>query len=243
MTTLLPPVALQAEWQVARDQLLVKEKAHTRAGDALAAERRRLPMVEITKQYLFEGENGKASLLDLFEGRRQLILYHFMFAPRVGGWPSAGCEGCSWYADNVGNLSHLHARDTSFVMVSLAPVPNLRAYKKRMDWSMPWFSSSENDFNADFGISTAYGEGSGTSVFLRDGDSVFRSYFTTGRGDEKLGGFWAYLDLTPLGRQETWEDSPAGWPQSEPHAWVHRHDEYAHKTLTASCCGHSPPAQ
>ena len=197
----------------------------------------------ITERYIFDGENGKASLLDLFEGRRQLILYHFMFAPSVGGWPSAGCEGCSWYADNVGNLRHLHARDTSFVMVSLAPEPNIRAYKKRMDWSMPWFSSSENDFNADFGISTADGEGSGTSVFLRDGDSVFRSYFTTGRGDEKLGGLWDYLDLTPLGRQETWEDSPAGWPQSEPHAWVHRHDEYALKTITASCCGHSPPAQ
>lgn len=132
----------------------------------------------------------------MFEGRRQLILYHFMFAPNVGGLPSAGCEGCSWYADNVGNLGHLHGRDTSFVMVSRAPLPNILGYKKRMGWRMPWVSSSENDFNADFGISTADGEGSRTSVFLRDGDSVFRSYFTTGRGDEKLGGFWAFLDLT-----------------------------------------------
>ena len=236
MKSTLPSVVPYAEWQSARDQLLVKEKAHTRASDALAAERRRLPMVEITKRYVFDGENGRASLLDLFEGRRQLILYHFMFAPNVGGWPSAGCEGCSWYADNVGNLSHLQARDTSFVMVSLAPLPNILAYKKRMGWNMPWFSSSENDFNVDFGISSVEGEGSGTSVFLRDGDTVFRSYFTTGRGDEKLGGLWAYLDLTPLGRQEHWEDSPAGWPQSEAHEWLRRHDEYAQASPMANCC-------
>ncbi len=236
MKSTLPPVVSQAEWQAARDQLLVKEKAHTRASDALAAERRRLPMVEITMPYIFDGENGKASLLDLFEGRRQLILYHFMFAPSVGGWPSAGCESCSWYADNVGNLSHLQARNTSFVMVSLAPLPNLLAYKKRMGWRMRWFSSSENIFNVDFGISSAEGEGSGTSVFLRDGDRVFRSYFTTGRGDEKLGGIWACLDLTPLGRQEQWEDSPGDWPQSEAHEWLRRHDEYAQETPIAKCC-------
>ncbi len=238
MKSTLPPVASHIEWQAARDRLLVKEKAHTRAGDALAAERRRLPIVEVTKRYVFDGKNGNVSLVDLFEGRRQLILYHFMFAPSVGGWPSAGCEGCSWYADNVGNLNHLHARDTSFVMVSRAPISNILEYRRRMGWSMPWFSSSENDFNADFGISTVEGEGSGTRVFIREGDSVFRSYFTTGRGDEKLGGFWAYLDLTPLGRQEKWEDSPAGWPQSEPHEWVHRHDEYAQDTKAASCCEH-----
>ena len=126
-TKALPKIVSAAEWQVARDQLLEKEKAHTRAGDALAAERRRLPMVEITKPYLFDGPEGKVSLLDLFAGRRQLILYHFMFAPSVGGWPSAGCEGCSWYADNVGNLSHLHTRDTSFVLISRAPLPNINA--------------------------------------------------------------------------------------------------------------------
>jgi predicted dithiol-disulfide oxidoreductase (DUF899 family) len=226
MKNKLPPIVSPAEWQAARDRLLVKEKAHTRASDALAAERRRLPMVEITKPYLFDGTEGKASLLDLFEGRRQLILYHFMFAPSVEGWPAAGCDACSWYADNVGNLSHLYARDTSFVMISLAPLSNILAYKKRMGWSLPWFSSSENDFNLDFGVSTPEGETSGTSVFLRDEARVYRTYFTTGRGDETLGNFWTFLDLTPLGRQENWEDSPEGWLQSEPYVWWRRHDEY-----------------
>jgi predicted dithiol-disulfide oxidoreductase (DUF899 family) len=230
----LPPIVSPAEWQAARDRLLMKEKAHTRASDALAAERRRLPMVEITKPYLFEGPEGKATLLDLFEGRSQLIVYHFMFAPSVGGWPTAGCDACSWYADNVGNLAHLHARDTSFAMISLAPLPNILAYKKRMGWNLPWFSSSESDFNLDFGVSSPEDETSGTSVFLRDEDRVFRTYFTTGRGDEALGSFWTFLDLTPFGRQENWEDSPEGWPQSEPYVWWHRHDEYdeASKRIT-----------
>ena len=226
MKNKLPPIVSPAEWQAARDRLLVKEKAHTRASDALAAERRRLPIMEISKPYLFDGPEGKVSLLDLFAGRRQLIMYHFMFAPSVDGWPTAGCDACSWYADNVGNLSHLYARDTSFVMVSLAPLSNILAYKKRMGWNLPWFSSSESDFNVDFGMSIAEGETSGTSVFLRDEGRVFRTYFTTGRGDETLGSFWTFLDLTPLGRQENWEDSPEGWPQSEPYVWWRRHDEY-----------------
>src|SRR5262249_13997554 len=222
----LPRIATPAEWQDARDKLLVKEKAATRLRDALAAERRRLPMVRIEKDYVFEGEYGPAHLRDLFEGRRQLILYHFMFAPDVPGWPDAGCDGCSWYADNVGNLSHLHARDTSFAVVSRAPLANILAYRKRMGWTFPWLSSADSDFNVDFGMTTAAGERSGTSVFLRDRDTVFRTYFTTGRGDEMLGGFWAFLDLTPLGRQETWEDSPEGWPQTPPYQWWRRHDEY-----------------
>jgi predicted dithiol-disulfide oxidoreductase (DUF899 family) len=222
----LPKIVSTAEWQIARDRLLSKEKAHTRAGDALAAERRRLPMVEISKAYQFDGVSGKATLLDLFEAHRQLIVYHFMFAPNVSGWPSAGCDACSWYADNVGDLSHLHARDTSFVMISRAPLPSILTYKKRMGWNLPWVSSSESDFNVDFGVSTSEGETSGTSVFLRDGDRIFRTYFTTGRGDETLGSFWTFLDLTPFGRQETWEDSPEGWPQSEPYVWWRRHDEY-----------------
>jgi predicted dithiol-disulfide oxidoreductase (DUF899 family) len=222
----LPLIVSPEEWQTARDRLLTKEKAHTRASDALAAERRRLPMVEITKQYLFDGPGGKATILDLFEGRHQLILYHFMFAPSVDGWPDAGCDGCSLHADNVGNLNHLHARDTSFAIVSLAPLPNILAYKKRMGWTLPWVSSAGSDFNADFGMSTPQEEISGTSVFLRDEGRVFRTYFTTGRGDEKLGNLWSMLDLTPFGRQENWEDSPEGWPQSEPYVWWRRHDEY-----------------
>jgi predicted dithiol-disulfide oxidoreductase (DUF899 family) len=222
----LPKAVSQAEWDTARQALLVKEKAHARSGDALAAERRQLPMVRIAKSYRFEGEVGVMSLAQLFEGRRQLILYHFMFAPDVEGWPTAGCSGCSWYADNIGNLSHLHARDTSLVMVSRAPLANIVAYKKRMGWKVPWFSSANSDFNLDFGVTSNAGESSGTSVFLRDGDNVFRTYFTTGRGDELLGSFYSFLDLTPFGRQEAWEETPAGRPQTPPYEWWRRHDEY-----------------
>ena len=120
----LPRMVSAAEWQNARDKLLVKEKAATYARDALAAERRRLPMVLIEKTYVFEGPKGKGSLVDMFEGRRQLLLYHFMFAPGVDGWPAAGCPGCSMFVDQIGHLAHLHARDTSFALVSRAPLAN-----------------------------------------------------------------------------------------------------------------------
>jgi len=221
-----PQIVSREEWQRVRDQLLVKEKAATRARDALGAERRRLPMVRIEKDYVFEGPDGKVSLPDLFEGRRQLIIYHFMFAPDVDGWPSAGCDGCSMFVDNIGHLAHLHARNTSFVLVSLAPRAQIESYNERMGWTVPWYSSFGSDFNVDFGVTTDGGETFGLSVFLRDGDSVFRTYFTSGRGAEALGSSWTFLDLTPLGRQETWEDSPAGWPQTPPYEWWRRHDEY-----------------
>jgi predicted dithiol-disulfide oxidoreductase (DUF899 family) len=210
----LPPVVSPAEWQEAHDRLLLKEKEATHARDALAAERRRLPRVLIDKNYEFEGPAGKASLLDLFDGRRQLILYHFMFAPDVEGWPAAGCDGCTMFVDNLGNLVQLGERDTSFALVSLAPLPNIEAYKKRKGWTAPWFSSGGSDFNRDFGITTDEGETFGLSVFIRDGDSIFRTYFTAGRGVEMLGTSRSFLDLTPLGRQEAWEDSPAGYPQT-----------------------------
>jgi predicted dithiol-disulfide oxidoreductase (DUF899 family) len=222
----LPQVVSAAEWAVAREQLLAKEKEATRARDALAAERRRLPMVEIEKDYVFTGAGGNASLLDLFDGRRQLILYHFMFAPDVEGWPAAGCDGCSMFVDNIGHLAHLHARDTSLVLVSRAPVASIEAYRERMGWTVPWFSSIGSDFNVDFGVTTDRGETFGLSVFLREGDSVFRTYFTSGRGVEALGSNWTFLDLTPLGRQEDWEDSPAGYPQTSRYDWWRRHDEY-----------------
>src|SRR5207244_5065381 len=141
----LPPVVSPAEWQAARDELLVKEKAATHARDALAAERRRLPMVQIDKDYVFDGPDGKVSLLDLFDGRRQLILYHFMFAPGVEGWPSAGCPGCSFFVDQIGHLAHLHARNTSFALVSRAPLAQIEAYQKRMGWTIPALSSSGSD--------------------------------------------------------------------------------------------------
>jgi predicted dithiol-disulfide oxidoreductase (DUF899 family) len=222
----LPRVVSPAEWQVARDKLLRKEKAQTRARDALAAERRRFPMVKIDKNYVFEGSDGKARLVDLFDGRRQLILYHFMFAPGVDGWPEAGCPGCSFVVDHIGHLAHLHARNTSLVLVSRAPVANIKRYKRRMGWTVPWFSSSASDFNHDFGLTTDRGETFGLSVFLRDGQTVYRTYFTSGRGVEALGSPWTFLDLTPFGRQETWEDSPKGWPQTVPYRWWRRHDEY-----------------
>jgi predicted dithiol-disulfide oxidoreductase (DUF899 family) len=222
----LPRIVSPTEWQAARESLLVKEKAATRAGDALAAERRRLPMVRIEKDYVFEGSDGEANLLDLFEGRRQLIIYHFMFAPVVEGWPEAGCPGCSFFVDQIGHLSHLYARDTSFALVSRAPLANIQHYQKRMGWTVPWYSSSRNDFNVDFGVTSEAGETFGLSVFLRDRNNVYRTYFTSGRGVEALGSTWTFLDLTPLGRQEDWEDSPDGWPQSAPYEWWRRHDEY-----------------
>jgi predicted dithiol-disulfide oxidoreductase (DUF899 family) len=226
----LPTVVSNEEWQAALEELRVKEKEQTQARDALAAERRRLPMVTIEKDYVFEGPDGQASLLDLFEGRRQLIVYHFMFGPNQ----DVGCDGCSMVADQVVHLAHLHARDTSFALVSRAPLAKIEPYKKRMGWTIPWYSSFGSDFNVDFGLSPeepkpdAYqdGEAFGLSVFLRDGDDVFRTYFTNRRGVEALGPVWTFLDLTPLGRQEDWEDSPPGRPQGPPYEWWRRHDEY-----------------
>jgi predicted dithiol-disulfide oxidoreductase (DUF899 family) len=225
-TMKLQPAVSAAEWQLAHDKLLVKEKEATRARDALAAERRRQPIVQIDKDYVFEAPGGEENLLDLFDGRRQLIVYHFMFAPRVDGWPSAGCTGCSMFVDNVGELAHLHARDTSFALVSRAPLANIQPYKQRMGWTMPWVSSGGSDFNIDFGVTVDGRETFGLSVFLHDGDSIYRSYFTAGRGVETLGTVWTFLDLTPLGRQEAWEDSPAGWPKTSPYQHWRRHDEY-----------------
>ena len=191
-------------------------------------------MVRIDKDYVFEGPDGTATLLDLFDGRRQLILYHFMFGPGAHGWPTAGCPGCSMVVDNMGHPAHLHARDTSLALVARAPITKLEAYRKRMGWTIPWYSSHESDFNVDFGVGPATpqpgvyqdGESFGLSVFLRDGEDIYRTYFTTARGVEALGSVWTFLDLTPLGRQEKWEDSAAGYPQTKPYEWWRRHDEY-----------------
>jgi predicted dithiol-disulfide oxidoreductase (DUF899 family) len=226
----LPPVVSQEKWQAALDAVRAEEKEHTRARDSLAAERRRLPRVRIDKEYVLDGPDGKATLLDLFEGRRQLILYHFMFGPNQ----DAGCDGCSMFTDQVGHLAHLHARDTSFALVSRAPSDKIEAYRQRMGWTIPWYSWFGGDFGVDFGTSPEKprvgeyqdGENFGLSVFIREGDAVFRTYFTTSRGVEALGSVWTFLDLTPLGRQEVWEDSPAGYPQTKPYEWWRRHDEY-----------------
>jgi predicted dithiol-disulfide oxidoreductase (DUF899 family) len=222
----LPKVVTRAKWQAARDKLLIKEKQATRARDALNARRRRLPMVRVEKDYVFDGPKGKVRLFDMFDGRRQLMLYHFMFAPGVNGWPAAGCVGCSFMVDNMGHVAHLHARDTSLVLVSRARLAKIKAYKKRMGWTLPWFSSFGTDFNRDFGVTTDDGEMFGLSVFLRDGEEIFQTYHTTRRGVEYLGSAFSFLDLTPYGRQEKWEDSPAGWAQTPPYTWWRRHDQY-----------------
>jgi predicted dithiol-disulfide oxidoreductase (DUF899 family) len=218
----LPQIVSRDEWLAARKAFLAREKEFTRQQDRLNAERRRLPMVRIEKEYVFEGSNSKTSLLDLFEVRRQLILYHFMFGP---DW-EAGCPGCSMVVDHMGHPAHLHARDVSRVLVSRAPLQKIEAYKARMGWTEPWYSSFGSDFNYDFGVTIGEEEDAGVSIFLREGDNIYQTYFTTARGLEYLGSNWSYIDLTPLGRQETWEDSPAGWPQTLPYEWWRRHDEY-----------------
>ena len=169
-TKALPRVVSRKEWQQAHDALLAKEKAATRARDALAAERRRQPVVRIAKQYTFQGPDGEKSLLDLFEGRYQLILYHFMFARGVDGWPEAGCTGCSMFTDQVGHLAHFHARDTTFVLVSLAPLENIERYRKRMGWTMPWYST------ADLGDALATRDGGDLRCYLRTEGDVFQTY-------------------------------------------------------------------
>jgi predicted dithiol-disulfide oxidoreductase (DUF899 family) len=234
----LPRVVSTDEWQAARDQLLDKEKAHMRAGDALAAERRRLPMVEIDKDYVLEGPDGDATLADLFEGRRQLIVYHFMYGPNQ----DHGCDGCSMFVDNLGHLAHLHARDTSLALVSRAPLAKLEPFKERMGWTVPWYSSFDSDFNVDFGVSPEEpqadqyqdGEMFGLSVFIRDDGRIYRTYFTNWRGVEPLSSNWALLDVTPLGRQEDWEDSPDGYPQTPLYEWWRHHDSYDEARTTAS---------
>jgi predicted dithiol-disulfide oxidoreductase (DUF899 family) len=228
-----PKIVSRDEWLVARKELLAQEKELTRARDALNTERRRLPMVKIEKDYVFEGPDGQASLLDLFEGRHQLIIYHFMFDP---SWDQ-GCPSCSGWADHIarGHLTQLHARGTSLAFVSRAPLAKIEPFKARMGWTFPWYSSYGSDFNYDFHVTldetvapieynyrtkiehqqagtSYYVEGEqpfelpGLSCFLRDGDSVFHTYSTYARGAEMVGGVDYFLDLTALGRQEDWEE-------------------------------------
>jgi len=214
-----PPVVSAEEWEQARQKLLIREKEVTRARDALAAERRRMPWTAVEADYEFEGPAGRASLLDLFEGRRQLIVYRAFFEPGVNGWPEHACVGCSLMADQVSNLSHLHARDTSLVFASRAPQADIQRMTARMGWQIPWYTITDG-FDADFGV----GEWHGHNAFIRDGDRIFRTYFVNDRGDEGMGTTWSYLDITALGRQEEWEDSPEGYPQTPPYRWWRYHD-------------------
>jgi predicted dithiol-disulfide oxidoreductase (DUF899 family) len=227
-----PMIVSRDEWTAARKRLLVKEKDFNRRRDALSAERRELPMVAIEKEYEFQGPEGRRTLADLFDGKRQLLVYHFMFAPD----DDEGCPSCSFVADNFGGLVHLGARDTAFVVVSRAPLEKINRFKKRMGWNFPWLSSFGTDFNYDFQVTldekhTVYnyapvsaqpagrpreGEREGLSVFLRDGDRVFHTYSTYQRGLDAFLNTYNFLDLTPLGRQE--EDGIM--------RWLRHHDKY-----------------
>src|SRR6266581_2584975 len=166
-----PKIVSSQEWEAAREQLLVKEKELTRARDALAAERRRMPWLAVEKDYKFDGPKGKASLLDLFNGRRQLIVYRAFFEPGVSGWPEHACIGCSMVADQVAHLAHLNARDTTLAFASRAAQADIARVKARMGWEIPWYTIRDS-FDTDFGV----GEWHGTNAFIRDGDSVFRTY-------------------------------------------------------------------
>ena len=216
-----PKIVSSQEWEAARQQLLVKEKELTCACDALAAERRRMPWLAVEKQYEFDGPKGKASLLDLFDGRRQLIVYRAFFEPGVKGWPEHACIGCSMVADQVAHPAHLNARDTTLVFASRAPQKDIKRLKARMGWELiPWYTITD-EFDNDFSVD----EWHGTNAFISDGDRVFRTYFINNRGDEQMGSTWNYLDITALGRQEEWEDSPKGYPQTPPYEWWIWHDE------------------
>jgi predicted dithiol-disulfide oxidoreductase (DUF899 family) len=271
MTTPHPRIVSRDQWLVERKELLAHEKELTRHYDRVSAERRRLPMVEIDKAYVFEGPDGKADLCDLFDGRRQLIVYHFMFDPndpppgKSGSPWEEGCPRCSFEADQIPHLSHLHARDTSFILISRAPQAKIKPFKARMGWTIPWYSSFGSDFNYDFHVTNdeavapveynyrdkatlererqSYkGEQPGLSAFLRVGDRLFHTYSAFARGLEPLLTTYHMLDLTAYGRQERWEDSPDGWPQIPGKSgkdWVLHHDKYGELTRGSDSRCHS----
>ena len=225
---LSPEIVSRSEWLAAHEALMAKEKAITRAQDALAAERRRQPWELVEKNYELEGPEGRVTLSDIFEGRRQLVLYHHMLKKDD---PSP-CSGCGMFTDNVGNIVHLNQRDTTFAIIAKAPVDQIEALKKRLGWTMPFYSTS-GDLNRDFFNNGDFG----LNVFYRQDGNIYRTYYSTGRGVEKLGTIWTFLDITPLGRQETWEDSPEGVPQTEPYRWWRLNDEYEAPKMAHACCG------
>ena len=219
-----PPIVSRQEWDAAREELLVEEKKLTRARDALAAKRRRMPWLAVEKTYRFEGSDGPASLLDLFEGRRQLSSTASSTSrtsrlAEGGSYPERAVRG--FPRRPVAHPAHLNARDTTLAFVSRAPQADIRGLKERMGWHVPWYTLTD-DFDADFDV----GEWHGTNAFIRDGERIFRTYFIDSRGDEAMGSTWSYLDITALGRQEEWEDSPEGYPQTPPYGWWNYHDRY-----------------
>jgi predicted dithiol-disulfide oxidoreductase (DUF899 family) len=206
--------------------MTAREKKHMRAKDALAAARRRMPWMKIEKSYTFEGPEGRRSLPDLFEGRTQLILYHFMFGPRVEGWPEKGCVGCSFVADQISHLDHIHARDITFAMVSVAPLEDIQTLRERYEWKRWRWYSGPAEFNRDLDVSEEKGNSFGLNVFYRHGSDVYRTHFVARRGLEAFGTAWSFFDVVPLGRQENWQDAPSGSPQGDPYVWWRRHGEY-----------------
>jgi predicted dithiol-disulfide oxidoreductase (DUF899 family) len=225
----MPPIVSPEEWKDSREKLLAKEKELTRARDALAAERRRMPRMLVEKGYRFDGPGGQASLLDLFEGRRQLIVYRAFYEPGITTtaegttYPERACVGCSFIADQIAHPAHLNARDTTLAFASRAPQAEIQRLKERMGWQLiPWYTITD-EFDADFDVDQWHGH----NAFYRDDDDrIYRTYFIDSRGDEAMGTTWAYLDMTALGRQEAWEDSPEGYPQTPPYQWWNYHDNY-----------------
>lgn len=213
-----PEVVSRDDWVAAIAMHRQEEKALTAQLDQLAAERRQLPRERVEKTYQFQAPSGSVTLEDLFNGRRQLIVYHHMLKPA----DPDPCAGCCMFGDQIPNLAHLYARDTSLVFVARAPIDEITALKSRLGWTFP-FVSTDEEFNTDFGITSGFG----VTVFLHTGDDIHRTYSTNGRGVETLGTPWTLLDLTPFGRQESWESSPAETPQSAPYQWWRLNDEYA----------------
>ena len=240
----MPRIVGREEWRSERKRLLEREKQFTRERDALNAERRRLPMVRIDKDYAFDGPQGRATLADLFDGRTQLIVYHFMLDPDH----EAGCPGCSHVADNIPHLAHLHARGTTLALVSRAPLAKIECFRERMGWTAPWYSSFGSEFNYDFHVTLddgkgltewnfqdtaklraegrmpAKGELPGVSVFLRDGSRIFHTYSAYARGLDILLNTYHYLDLTPFGRGEGWDGMPDVGGKGL--GWLRHHDRY-----------------
>lgn len=216
----LPKIVSEKAFRSAVEKLRVKEKKNTRERDKVSALRRRLPMMEMKKEYIFEGPGGKKSLLDLFDGKKQLVVYHFMYHPKTDTF----CKGCSFVADHIPHLAHVRARNTNFVFTSHAPLKSMQRHQKRLGFTTPWYSGEKNTFNEDLGID---GDKEHVlSVFIREGNKVYRTYYTGARGVEYMGTPFAILDMTAYGRQEKWEDSPKGWPQTEMYTWWNFHDEY-----------------
>ena len=204
--TALPPVVDRGDWQAQLDDLLVREKTHTREGDALAAARRRLPMVEVDPSIPLMGEHGPVPLIEVFEGRRQLVAYFHMW--HYGKPAEEQCEGCTFFTGQIRELSYLHSRDVTYATFCEGPYKESVAYRDFMGWDMPWYSAR------DCADAILAGRWFGMIVcYLRDGDRVFETYWTTGRATEKMAPSYGLLDMTVYGRQETWETSPDGWPR------------------------------